>query len=225
MVMAKLFDTVETKLKEIEVNEKPDTLKNGAAKRLGKKLTKIDAAISRANRRFLSAGDLSEEMESDFRRLVETYQAERLVVEIEIRRVTMTAEEQSMVTDEFSRLKEMYVLSFGKGDPLFEQFDQIRQKRFGDIPFADAELQLPLCSADNLRAFLKKLGARVYVYWQPRALKDKRGNIRLDENGEIARSIRNFEVDHARITAEFRPEDVLSCGNSTSSRADSLGRD
>lgn len=225
MVMMRLFDAVEAKLRNIEVKQKPDTLSNGKAKRLQTKLAKLDAAISRANHRFLTTADSSHELEADFRRIVAGYQSDREEVEMELRSLHMNEEEKSKLVDEFIQLKATYTVTVTDGHPLVEAFRPMQRERLGDMNVIKTTISIPICSPDQLRPFLKMLGAKVYVHWKARALKNKRGNPRLDENGNLVRSIRNYEVDHARISAEFSPENVLTSRSSSCNHAGSHDRD
>lgn len=225
MVLMKLFDAVEARLRVIAVKKKPDPFDNGKEKRLRKKLAKIDSAISRANHRFLTTADTSKELEEDFRRIVAGLQSDKEQVETELCSLQLGGGKGTDLVDEFVEMKANYTVTVTDGHPLVEAFRPSQRKRIGDMNIVSTEVHIPLCSPSGLRPFLKMLGARVHVYWQPRALKNKRGNPRLDDNGNLVRSKRNYEVDHARISAEFNPEHVLTSGSSTSNREGNRGTD
>ena len=231
LILDKLFDGIDTEIREMEFDPTPSPIENGRAERLAEQLKEIEAAIKTANRRFLKAASLSPQMEADYRELVQEYESQKRQIEQSIRRHEISGPTRTEIKEGLRALRSMFCIGFTEDDEILISAPNAAGKGSMTVQFKKGSPDreplffVPIVGHDEIRSFLKQLGVKVFIYWQPRARKDKRGNILRDESGEIVRSRRNFEVERIHLQASFRPEQFLNIGTSRRSRAGIHGRD
>jgi hypothetical protein len=231
LVLDKLFDGIESGFQDVMVSNPPDKLEKGKAERLEKRLQSVEDSISRANRRFLKASDLSSQMEADCRALISELEEEKISIERQIRAIRLTGPSDDTIREGLKTLRSMMCIGLTQDDEIVLSPPNAAGKRSMTVKFRQGSkdreplFYVPVVSKDEIRAFLKKLGVKVYIYWQPRARVNKRGGILLDEAGQIVRSRRNFEVEKIHLRSEFRPENVLNVGSSRHRREYNRGTD
>lgn len=229
-VLDKLFDGIDASIQEIESVEVPSSDEEDRSERLAEQLEQIEESISRANRRFMKAASLSPQMESDHSKLVEEYESQKNRIGNQIRRLEISGPSKKQIEDGLKSLRSMLCVAFTQDDEIILSGPNASGKRSLRVrlkngsPDRKALFHIPVVAKDEIRAFLKRLGVKVYIFWQPRAKKDKRGGILRDKSGEIVRSQRNFEVEKIRLNAEFRPEQLFDIGSNNYTRECSLDK-
>ncbi|TWT55477.1 hypothetical protein KOR42_28630 [Thalassoglobus neptunius] len=231
MVLDKLFDGIDASIQDVEVTKRIDSLEDGKADRLAERLRDVEASITRANRRFLKASNLSSQMEADLGEIISELESEKVQIEKQIRSVKVIGASDTTIKEGLKTLRSMMCVGLTEEDEIVLSRPNANGKRSMTVKFKEGPsdrkplFYVPIVSKDEIRAFLKKLGVKVFVYWQPRARVNKRGGILRDEAEEIVRSRRNFEVEKVHLRADFRPEKVLSMGSNKHTRERILDTD
>lgn len=161
----------------------------------------------------------------DWLALISELEEEKINIERQIRAIRLTGPSDETIREGLKTLRSMMCIGLTQDDEIVLSPPNAAGKRSMTVKFRQGSkdrqplLYVPIVSKDEIRAFLKRLGVKVYIYWQPRARVNKRGGILLDEAGQIVRSRRNFEVEKIHLRADFRPENVLNVGSNTRNHA------
>jgi hypothetical protein len=211
----RLFDAVDFHI-EMTVGGEPSSENTQQIEQLQAKLTEIESATTRANRRFLTAsGSLPaeqvERMQSDLQMVLDEFHRERTDVEKQLRQLRFDMDDKERIACGFENLKAVVAVRYPEGHRITEAFlgnsarnPKVERPGRRLIP----GICLRLCETDRLRGLLKSLGAKAYIWWRPKAVRDKYGEIKRDASGEVCRSRRSFEVDVGQITAKFDLQDL-----------------
>lgn len=214
-VILRLFDAVDLHIESAFADE-PSSEKGQQVEQLQAKLMEIETATTRANRRFLTAsGNLPaeqvERMQADLQSVLDDLHRERTDVEDKLRKLQFDLDDKKRIACGFENLKSVVVVRYPEEHRITKAFlgnsaQAPRSEKQGRRALPG--LCLRLCETDRLRGLLKSLGAKAYVWWRPKAVRDKYGEIKRDASGEVCRSRRSFEVDAGQITAKFDLQDL-----------------
>jgi DNA invertase Pin-like site-specific DNA recombinase len=215
VVVERLFKAVDFQIGEC-LTDAVQGDDNEKIEQLQAKLAEIEAATTRANRRFLTASATlpagqADRMQADLQVVLEDYQRERNEIENDLRRLRLDMEAKHRIAEGFEDMKTMIFVRYPFDHPIAKEFDpRISEYRKAAKPgvIRSSGLRMPVCRTDQLRGFLKSLGAKAYIWWRPKAVRDKHGNVKRTANGEVCRSRRSFEVDAGQIVAEFDLQDL-----------------